>query len=882
MKIALNKTATITITILLSISMAASMTLLPNATAHTPPWQITTYAFVAASPNPVGVGQQMLIFGWINQVISGALLENNIRAENYTFIITQPDGTKVTQTFPTVSDTTSSQYFAFTPEQVGTYTVSFSYGGQVYNGPGPVAAQVGLPATNGDIYLPSNASMTFTVQEQPIPTNVNSALPTAYWTRPIYGQNQGMYAVGSNWLGGAAESNYIQANGAAPTSAHVLWTKPLEYGGLAGGTISQPGDTAEATDNLATYYQGMSYNVRFNNPIILQGVLYYQEPNGEAGSGGPEMAVDLTTGQTLWSSTTLYPSMAQIADIQIPNQHGIPGAILWQISGSTWMAYNAFTQQFLFNLTNVPRGTQVYDNAGDILIYVFNYNVNAQSGWLALWNDTAAITAPDNGAPGAPAPGIDFVPVGSGFSIDASKSYAYSYNVTISSNLDGSYPSAITTLNLAPPHIVGIIPGQTILGTSSNIALIAESNPNSDPWTMWALSDAPGSEGNLLWIKNYPAPPGNLTEMLCTQPIDPVTNEWAMTYQETGQRLAYSLATGDLVWGPSAIAQTGFQYYSSREGLPAYGNYYVAGYGGIVYCYSMLNGTLLWTYGSGGEGNTTNSGADTPWGLYPIHLTAFADGMVFTYAGEHSPNTPLYYGNQMRVLNATTGQEIWTLSSWSASGLGTSMQPIAIADGDATFYNQYDGQIYCVGRGPTDTTVSVQNNVITQGNTLLMQGTVMDISAGTKQNQQAADFPNGVPVASDASTSQWMGYVYQQQPMPTNFTGVPVSIDVVDSNGNSRNIGTTTTTSSGIYSLVWTPDIAGNYTVIASFNGNNGYWGSSSQTTFYVMNAPAATTTPTPPSTSMTDSYVLGSAIAIIVAIIIVGTVSILLLRKRP
>ena len=57
---------------------------------------------------------------------------------------------------------------------------------------------------------------------------------------------------------------------------------------------------------------------------------------------------------------------------------------------------------------------------------------------------------------------------------------------------------------------------------------------------------------------------------------------------------------------------------------------------------------------------------------------------------------------------------------------------------------------------------------------------VTDISAGSKQNEQAADFPNGVPCVSDASMSGWMQYVYMQQPEPTNATGVPVTISVVD------------------------------------------------------------------------------------------------------
>ncbi len=82
---------------------------------------------------------------------------------------------------------------------------------------------------------------------------------------------------------------------------------------------------------------------------------------------------------------------------------------------------------------------------------------------------------------------------------------------------------------------------------------------------------------------------------------------------------------------------------------------------------------------------------------------------------------------------------------------------------------------------------------------MVLSGTVTDISAGTEQNQQAAKFPHGVPVSSDASMTEWMGYIYQQKPLPTNFTGVPVSIDVLDSNGNYRHIGTATTDASGAF-----------------------------------------------------------------------------------
>ena len=53
---------------------------------------------------------------------------------------------------------------------------------------------------------------------------------------------------------------------------------------------------------------------------------------------------------------------------------------------------------------------------------------------------------------------------------------------------------------------------------------------------------------------------------------------------------------------------------------------------------------------------------------------------------------------------------------------------------------------------------------------LVIQGSVFDTSAGTQLSTVKADFPSGVPVCSDASMQAWMGYVYQQQAEPTNFT----------------------------------------------------------------------------------------------------------------
>ena len=64
-----------------------------------------------------------------------------------------------------------------------------------------------------------------------------------------------------------------------------------------------------------------------------------------------------------------------------------------------------------------------------------------------------------------------------------------------------------------------------------------------------------------------------------------------------------------------------------------------------------------------------------------------------------------------------------------------------------------------------------------------------------------------------------MEAVYEQQPMPTNITGVPVTIYVYGQQRQLPNNRTTTTDANGFYSLTWTPDITGNYTVYATFAG---------------------------------------------------------------
>ena len=133
-----NKISAITIAIILGLSMSGSILLIPSVSAHTPAWKIPTYAFINVNPNPIGVGQTITVYMWLANVYGeqgmgqAANVLNNYRFSNYNLTIIQPDGTSTTTIFPFIADTTSSQSYAYTPSQVGTYTFIFNYPGQTY------------------------------------------------------------------------------------------------------------------------------------------------------------------------------------------------------------------------------------------------------------------------------------------------------------------------------------------------------------------------------------------------------------------------------------------------------------------------------------------------------------------------------------------------------------------------------------------------------------------------------------------------------------------------------------------------------------------------------------------------------------------------------
>ena len=357
------------------------------------------------------------------------------------------------------------------------------------------------------------------------------------------------------------------------------------------------------------------------------------------------------------------------------------------------------------------------------------------------------------------------------------------------------------------------------------------------------------------------------------------------SYRQTSQFVFYNLRTGAYI--KTSDPQPALDYYGSTgsgaiNNVVAFGRCYSGAMSGILYCYDMSTGNILWTYGNGGPGNTTYSGLEYP-GRYPIFVKAIGghnlnDGVVYTIYTEHTLETPIAKHALTRAINASDGSEIYTLTDATGEfGAGS----FAIADSYTNFFNSYDSRIYTLGRGPSDTTVTAGPKSSTLGGNVVIEGTVNDVSVGLQTTEIKGRFPNGVPVCSDSSMCDWMAYVYQQQLPPQNFTGVNVNVIALDANGNYQNLGKATTDSKGYYSLTWTPNISGTYKVFATFDGTKGYWPSSAETTFNMAPAPA---TPSPyPVTVLppTETYIAEAAIGIIIAIAIGLAVTIIVLRKR-
>lgn len=825
------KLKSIAIAFLLISIFATSMVAIPNAGAQ---GTYKSYPFLGAVPNPVGVGQEVLLH-------VGALTALQTAADGWeglTVVITKPNNQTVTLNAPK-TDSTGGTGLVYVPDMVGTYYMYTNFPEQTYR---------------NNVYLEAKSEViTLIVQQDPIQYYPGVPLPSEYWTRPIDSQLREWYTIAGSWL--RTPLNLYAPYNDGPKTPHILWQMPMgeSMGGLVGGDYGED-----------SYGIGDAYEGKWAGSVIISGVLYFHQ--SESGSPNqPVVAVDLHTGEVLWKKTlfnNLRISFAQIIDWDCLNYHGA-FSYLWAVSGTNWFAFDAKTGDWRFNITGVPSGTNYFGPSGEALKYsITNIGTTANPNWrLMQWNQSWVITQGKTGMAeswGSQVKGVSY---------NATARSGYDLNVSI--------PALRGTAN---PAILNVFPGDRIIGGSASQTLVH----------LWGISLKKGQEGTLLFNKTWTPPAewaqGNITVsgfQAGWAAFSPEENVAVLFAKENRVHYGFSLTTGDFLWQtePSGYLDAWDDALTVSFGPSrsiAYGKLFSASISGIVYAFDIKTGKTLWTYDAVdqySEFQFANS-----WWLRIMFVT---DGMIYVGHLEHSPVDPRPRGAPFIALNAETGDEIFRAdglfrqSRWGGRAI--------IGDSIIATQDTYNQQVYGIGKGPSKTTISAPDIGIPFGTSVIIRGSVTDVSPGTKDYALTARFPNGVPAMSDASQAAWMRYVYKQFPMPMDAEGVEVTIAVIDSNNNYRVVGTTTTDASGQYSYQWKPDIEGKYTVIASFAGSEAYYPSYAQTAMGVDAAAEATPAPTPIPASAADLYFIPAVVGIIVAIAIVGALlALLLLKKRP
>jgi hypothetical protein len=366
--------------------------------------------------------------------------------------------------------------------------------------------------------------------------------------------------------------------------------------------------------------------------------------------------------------------------------------------------------------------------------------------------------------------------------------------------------------------------------------------------------------GTLLWNKTY-------SDTRYSTSCFVADHGKVAVLMEKGFYEAFDIRTGNVAWKSEIMEYPwGSDSFGAYAYQSAYGLLYRQSYDG-VYAFNWTNGKIVWRYTDYTVPYETPYTDENSAAVNAFNAGGMiADGKLYTYNTEHTPTYPRTRGWKLHCINATTGAGIWTMMG--------SQTPAAIADGYLVTSNPDDGYMYVYGKGKSATTVSAPQTSIPLGDSLVITGTVLDQSPAQP----------GTPCVSAASMTTQMEYLHMQLPIAgiwnnVTMTGIPVSLDTLDSNNNWKHIGDVTTDAySGTFGFTWEPEITGQYKVTATFMGDDSY-GSSFATTYVNVAEPTATATPVPVEKAPDYTALLyGILVAVIIAIVI-GLV--ILLRKR-
>ena len=833
-----NVTKTI-MTLVLILTIIASLVYLPSINAT-----ITNqlFPFLSVNPNPVGVGQTVTILVFTQPIPP----TGNDRFYNLTVTLTKPDG--ATQTFgPSTSGSLGNAIWYFTPTDVGTYKFKFVIPNQTY----PDRDLVYLGAESPIVELNVTS-----ISVEPLP---DAPLPTEYWTYPINAQNHAWASISGSWLminyestkGGPAngDPNYYTTG---PKTSHILWKWRNAFGGIEGGKLE-----------AVAYYEGHEYELKWRPGIVINNYFYQYGPIGDRYLSGitPLNAFDIQTGKIVWSKN-ISVSWGQVYRVVAANQVGLH-AYLWGSSGTTWKMYDAFTGEWLMDWVNVTTGgvTVFEPYTGNML----NYLINTQEGWMAMWNFTKAC---DQG-------------VGIRDSVFTYQSQAQRDQFGIGG---GSWSPRSTAANDWSKGIEWnvTIPVETQAGgrltfSSGKIAegvAIAQSSFSDPLLAPQSISQVCGySLGNENPRKIWG--PVNLTAAITTA-FAIGSNTFVLFDPNNRRYVGYDLQTGIKKWDTDQMTYP-WGSYSDLHPLIYEDKLYASAYDGL-HSWDINTGKELWHFTTG------NAGIETPYGTWVGRNTGgmtIGDGKVYWFTGVWHPSPVMQRGDKLYCVDAKEGKNLWNITFFGDLSL--------LAQGHYIAANGYDNIIYCFNKGPSSTTVTIQQDVIEAGASILIKGTVTDQSPAAKELVEQGRF-SMVPAIADIHMDGWMDYLYMQQPKPDDMIGVPVLLQAIRSDGTPINIGEVYSDEYGQFAKLWTPLAQDTYRIVATFRGSDGYWSSSAATALGVIapHTPALLieSIESAEQTEASEPAETPSAteIAIIVVFVIasvIGTVSYWALKKR-
>jgi hypothetical protein len=832
----------------------------------TPDVQFVEGAYISFRPNPVGVGQAILVNLW---VVPGPSYTRYFT--DYKVTITKPDGTTDTKVMDSYH-ADSTAWFEYTVDQVGTWKFKFDMPGQFFpTGNYTTASDVSSAYwtesyTRTCYYNPASSQVqTLTVQQNPVLPWPDSPLPTDYWTRPIQVQNREWWTIagGYPWFGPSVESStwdklypntsttwtgqrrfipWVQG----PNTAHVAWIRQIALSGLLGG-------------DQGTY----SMQSGSGTPSIVFNGKAYQSIT-EPFDGTTQSVLecyDIQTGQTFWERTNV-PTPTYIEYAQ-----GAPSVEGATASESITTSLVAITNNMLIKLNPTTGAVSL-----NVSIPSFTSNTYYMNGYVL--SEQVLSTTGGPGAPGTPTAGIyrliNWTTVGTSTNFttrimnNVSWPRAELFGTTFYWGNIQDYSAGISFLVREPgvwdfanygfPYAQIGYDNATGIRFGTRIAAYSQKTGA----TLWDISETESLYSSGACVADH----GKLA-VLMRDDAAGTGSGYFMCFDEFTGKLLWKSEVMDYPWD-----NTAFGAYST---VSAYGMFFRFAYSG-VYAFDWNTGKIVWKYEA-----PAFSQFETPYHdangttVYSFNSGGWAaDGKLYTYNSEHSPTQPITRGWGIHCINITTGEKIWTAKMDGSIG--------AIDEGYLTVSGN-DGNIYVYGKGKSATTVSAPQTAATKGESVIISGTVLDQSPA-----QA-----GTPCVSKDSMTTYMEYLHCQMPIDglwhnETVTGVPVSIDAVDPNNNVVHIATVTTDGkSGSFGYNWTPTITGNYKIAATFAGDDSYGSSSATTYATVVEAPQQSSSSQQQIVNVPDytMTIIGAAVAVIVAVAIAAVAIILIGRKR-